>query len=788
MAAAREAELRVVDPAGAPVAGALVSVACGAHSSEQLTDATGSAHVSADSACMATVTAPGFAAWRGTLDQAAGRTVALAIARISQSIVVEAPAPALWAPLAHSSITRDDLALAGWNSETALRIARARAGTGLTRDSLYVDGLPASRLPAATGIQQIEVNADPFSVLFSESDQNIVEVTSSVPDRTFRWAFGTSPGHVGARNPLRRDTNRTVKQADARVSGAVPWTPLAFSVDANGSFETDERPVFSAFDPSQQSAGADRRTRTIAAAIDGQWSPRVRTRFNALLARSSHALLDSGGFTRAESATTSASDGGEVRFVLDADAGTHRVRSGVVYSDDASRFSAATTAIGITVLDASTEGGAMFRALDIERRNWMWSADLADASGRWRHGWSLRSDGTREEMEPNPAGSVLFGTPAEYERARAGQAGGTWSRAVGIWRRHERVTTGAAFSERKWTGSRNAFRAGARVDYQTGGGLAVSPRLTSRTTLGPLSLQSAVGLFRETWSPDTLIQAERFSPHGSSSLLIGDALWSENEWLGSRLEPVRTGIAGELATPLAWTMREGAELHWPRSKAGIEYTWTAGTHRLGSRRLRVEDGWLDFLESNRRLRRHHVHGRGEYRVGGFSAAANVEWLLSRDDSDGPFSFPERQDALAAEWARSAGLSPLTVSVVGDLPAMRQIRTVLVFSKRSSAPMNVRTGLDREGAHLYTDRGGLARNAGAAPGYESLDVYAFRRLRMPLFRGSDGQLMADASLSGENLLNARNVAAVGSVLGSPFYGVPVAASPGRTIRVSVRLAP
>ena len=64
----------------------------------------------------------------------------------------------------------------------------------------------------------------------------------------------------------------------------------------------------------------------------------------------------------------------------------------------------------------------------------------------------------------------------------------------------------------------------------------------------------------------------------------------------------------------------------------------------------------------------------------------------------------------------------------------------------------------------------------------MSLYGSRRVALPLPGGQ--KTYANVSLHVENLLNDRNYAAVGSVAGSPLFGVPLVALPGRSLRLSV----
>jgi hypothetical protein len=164
--------------------------------------------------------------------------------------------------------------------------------------------------------------------------------------------------------------------------------------------------------------------------------------------------------------------------------------------------------------------------------------------------------------------------------------------------------------------------------------------------------------------------------------------------------------------------------------------------------------------------------------------AHYQWTRSRDDGDGPFSFPERQDDVAAEEARSAGVAPHEIGVVANLRLPGAVLLTLVESWHSSTPYDVTTGTDPAGLGLFNFRGGRPRNGGDGPGYHSVSLYGSRRIALPLPGGR--RTYASLCLHVENLLDDRNYAVVGGVAGSPLLGVPLVALPGRSVRVSVSL--
>ena len=162
---------------------------------------------------------------------------------------------------------------------------------------------------------------------------------------------------------------------------------------------------------------------------------------------------------------------------------------------------------------------------------------------------------------------------------------------------------------------------------------------------------------------------------------------------------------------------------------------------------------------------------------------SYEWTRSFDNSDGPFSFPQNQMDLRPEWARSAGIAPHRISAAGYFKLPSAFFLTVTESWRGSAPFNITTGLDPANDGLYTDRGGRARNSGNGPGYQNLTAYLSRRIALPKIEGRAAGYI-NIGIQGDNLLGNRNYLSIGSIVGSPTFGQPLAATPGRSLHVSV----
>lgn len=214
----------------------------------------------------------------------------------------------------------------------------------------------------------------------------------------------------------------------------------------------------------------------------------------------------------------------------------------------------------------------------------------------------------------------------------------------------------------------------------------------------------------------------------------------------------------------------------------VEYSVTHDRHLPGAERTASPPAWFDTFASNRAAERRLLHTQFRYLWKGQQTVAHYEWLHARDNTDGPFSFPQQPGHVDAEWARSAGLSPHTVTLVGTFALPGSIAVTLSEVWRSAAPYNITTGRDRSGNGLFNDRGGLPRNSGKESGYDCLSLYATRHVPLPRLLGTTRWLHPRISLHADNLLDRKNDVATGSVIGSPTFGRPLVALPGRSLRL------
>jgi hypothetical protein len=784
-------EGRVVDPQERVVAGAVVSLGCGASTDEHRTDAGGSFRFDRPgglAGCTIAASADGFTtAPPQPLGASPHVLVRLGPPALSETLTVRPregdDGLSAYRSLASVSIGAAELRAVSEDTADLVRYARARAGLGrATAGQVYVDGLPSGTLPPSDAVDRILVDADPFSAEFADGSEGRIDIATSAPDRKLRLRLGGSGFGAGGGSSLDPGAEARSRSWNLGATGPVPLLPLTFSVHSTLSDGRQDVPVRAvapaSTEPVPSTASASSSSRSVRLALDYARGATTRASASFLASRGRQSNVGLSGTTLPETAMSLGSEARELRATFTTRSAGLVHRGGLVGSWSETSMAANSRAPGVSVPGAWAGGGADTAALDA--RGERWAAKYVVQSGPNRRYWSAGAAVSRtsdsEASVPNPAGRVLFETTAAWADAQSGRASGTWLGARGGGRTSDATTEVAPFVEADVLQSaRVRMRGGLRADYQAGGGTLLSPRLAGAALWRGATLRWGGGVFVHDWTTGVLLQAvENDRAHLDRFLARGDL----------PPVPIDSRIAAGLTRPRDLVLRASVERRLGGWTPGIEYTWTRTTHALGSRRLADGDGWVDTLESNRSARRERVHVGVQGEVKGQKLGAHYQWTRARDDGAGPFSFPETQDDLAAEWARTAGLAAHELTVVASLSLPAGVSLTVIDSWHSSTPFDVTSAADSLGLGLFNSRGSRPRNSGDGPGYHSTSLFGSRRVALPGTRRSGRGTYANVSLHVENLMNERNVVVVGSVAGSPLFGVPLVALPGRSVRVSV----
>jgi Carboxypeptidase regulatory-like domain len=194
-------------------------------------------------------------------------------------------------------------------------------------------------------------------------------------------------------------------------------------------------------------------------------------------------------------------------------------------------------------------------------------------------------------------------------------------------------------------------------------------------------------------------------------------------------------------------------------------------------------------------------------------AANYMFGRSIDETDSPFGLPADNYDLAAERGPALGFSRHRFMSVANLPLKKRFRLGTSLRVQSAAPYNITTGRDDNGDTASNDRpSGLTRNAAlgaaqvdlglrlswglafgpaaAAPGGPQVRIVRGDNAD-PLgsISGADGggkRYAVELYAQAYNALNHFNALNFSGVVGSPFFGQPTSAAAPRRIELGARL--
>jgi hypothetical protein len=786
-----------LDPQDLPVRGARVELVCADRVKAVTTDQDGRFAVVAPSAggCILSVTREGFAPFRQRLSEPAGLLVVrLQVAAIEQSVnVVSKPAP-LRLPIGSVSLSSSerDLRSVAATTSDLIRYAQLLSGTSTRAASLYVDGLPGGGLPPLDAIAQISINADPFSAEHADGEVTSIEIITKSPARTLRFFMGGDLPGIAGRDVLVPALRTTSRVGNLGLMGPVPHLPLTFTATAGLGRTSQEMPihvVLPELDAKARPAATTNRNGSGALSLYYAPTASLRARFSFHESRASGSNVGVGGVTLQEAGSGSS-------FVTRASRATTTktwsrllYEGGVIIGYLDSQSHATARDVGITVGGDVVMGGASIS--DSRRSTTRWTAKHVVRSRSlraWTAGIVMAGMDEANRQTPNSAGTFYFSDVDAYRQALAGGRTGTWYVTRGGKLDRFRNLTAAPFVQTALIHARRfSLSAGVRADYQSGFGMLVSPRLSLATQSHGLDVRAGAGMFVHSLPSSIFISAmENDADYRQQFIATDVSLADPAEALLRRASSLQSRIATDLTRPRTLLWRISVERPVGSLIPALEYSFADDRHLLGSDRRPAEAGWVDVFESNRRATRQRLHAQVRHAWTRQQIVVDYEFTRSRDNTDGPFSFAEQPGNLTAEWARSAGVSPHTVTVMSTvaLPAAISLNVVDIW--RSSAPFNVTAAFDTTANGLVLDRGGRARNGADGPHFHSLSLYAHGRIAWPdIFKAPRGTGI-HVGVQADNLLNNRNYLAIGSIAGSATFGKPLAASPGRSLRVLLSL--
>jgi hypothetical protein len=795
----------VIDPHLRVIEGARVRLTCGKATRDQMTDAEGHFEfpsLPSFATCTLAVTHAGFEPFEQPLgENLAHLTINLRIAadrRVIDVTTAQDIREIAQSSIGSVSVSGAELQSISNSTGDLISYAKALAGADTSADAIYVDGLPSAALPPANMIARIDVNTDPFSAEYSDSDKTHINITTKNADRPFHVNFGGAGLGVGGGNPLAPELRSVTHSANFGLTGGIPQLPLSFSLHGNlGSLQNDQ--------PIEAVTSVAQTASRLRPAVVGNRNASGQFNLHYAASESSQAdfsFADSGasgfnvgvgGLTLPDAGSASLIHTREGRLTFTIADQCYVYRGGFVFDGMSSLLKANSSALGVTVAGAFVDGGAPITRSQSRRTSWTWK-NVFQSSARhhlFSAGFTVTRSGISNTDQPNAFGAIDFSSLPAYAAAQAGSPTGTLFLTQGNGQTHYANTEVAPFVQGELLHHDNLLViGGVRADYQSRGNVLVSPRLSVAARKGAFVFRGGAGRFVHEWPGIVFIHVIENDGLHLRSFIIDDVSLAQASgpilpFGGFSGNPVIERLSPNLTQPRDWIFRASIERPVGRFTPGLEYTSVNGQHLLGSERIPELSGLLDVLESNRTRRRQQLNVKLRFPWRAHNITAHYQWIRSRDNSSGPFSFPEYQGDLAAEWARSAGISPQNFTLVDNFTLPGKVSLNLIASSRGSSPYNITTGLEN-GDGLYNDRGGRPRNSGNGPRYNSLNVWGYRRIPLPIGAKPEKRIYFDLGVQVNNLLGNKNYTSIDSVTNSPLFGTPLTAGPARALRFWLNL--
>jgi hypothetical protein len=465
---------------------------------------------------------------------------------------------------------------------------------------------------------------------------------------------------------------------------------------------------------------------------------------------------------------------------------------------------------------AGITGGRSVRDLE-------WASNFDRSVGKkhaLRAGLLLRDLSVSTNEQRNAAGSFTFPDLASYEAGRPS----LFTQRLGDPRLdYSHREFGVYVQDEARLKKNLTVSAGVRIEGQSQvdhlfnfaprGGLTYSP--DAKTTI-----RAGAGRFLGWYDADVYEQTLRLDGAHEIETILSEPSWPDPfvSRGGASSRTTRLLADPDLALPRTTRASLGIERNIGRVRLYADYAYQRGSNELRSRNRSVAgvSESVREIESSARSRRHVLDTRINLmpqpgaRAGFF---VGYLWQSSKNETNGALSLAADEGNLAAEWGRSQNdVRHRFFGLLNGRPT-KSLTVSSLISAQSGTPFDITTGRDDNGDSLLNDRPrGVSRNTGEAPSRFNVDVrvgwsrnFGAPRQAPPgggmrVIRIGDGEGAPDMADPGEakryrlsvylqafNALNRTNPIAVGTVIGSPLFGQPILAEPGRRLELGATIS-
>lgn len=312
-------------------------------------------------------------------------------------------------------------------------------------------------------------------------------------------------------------------------------------------------------------------------------------------------------------------------------------------------------------------------------------------------------------------------------------------------------------------------------------------------------IRAGVGLFNDRSGPVVIADVLHSLPGGLTRYVVTSPGYPDPFLGGAAAVPppsvVRLSTDVQIPQTLQYSV--GLDHQIRKSTLSVTYTGARGYHLFRSRdvnaplpalylsRPDASYGSIRQIESAGRQQSDSVSATLRGRLTRWFNG-QMQYTLSRVDNDtnGINAFPANDYDLSGEWARADFDRRHRFLVLGRVTATKVVDLGVGLTLNSGGPYSETLGQD-----IYNNGRGRARPAGVSrnslegSGFAALDVRASRDLK---FGAGKNAREVTVGLDAFNVLNRVNYGGYVGTIGSPLFGLPVSAQPGRQLQFSARV--
>lgn len=682
---------------------------------------------------------------------------------------------------------------------------------------IIVNGLPLSDVKVpASAIQEIKINKDPYSALYSSPGQKRIEIKTKSGSQQHHGSAEVlyDSSLLNARNTFatERPPERLVYYGGS-LSGPIGKSKKAtYMVNAERDSDDMQATVY-AQTPSgtvSQNYPTPFASTYFSGVLDWQPKEAHHLSFRYSYYGSSYDGKNVGGLNLPETAANSSSQNHYI-FIADRSVLTPNLLNELslrLISSDNSTQSMLPGQPSIVVLGAFTGGGAQQNSH--EMLDYFQLTDIVSLS----HGRHLVKAGvnvpafTRWGLndQSNFGGTFQFSSLQDYEQGKPfsfvqNQGDGRllfWQKELGFFvqdevrlRHNLSVSFGLRYDWQNYVSNLRNFA--PRFSF------AYAPGKSSKTVL-----RGGAGVFYRMTGGGAIMDMLRYDGHTLLQYVVSNPGYPDPFGLGGVAQALPSSIvqfAPHLRLPYVLQYGFSLERQLARSTTfTAAYIGMQGIDQFLSRDINAPlppnylqrpdpaIATLRQIESSGRMERNALSLSLNSSIGHI-LSGGVQYALGRsmDNTGGIDWFPANQYNMAGEWGRSNFDIRNSFSFYGTVNMPKVVRLGTILSIESGRPYTETTGTDVYGTTFSNARPlGVARNTLQGPGAISLDVRLAREfaLRDHKANGAGGPSLT-LGLDAFNVLNHTNLRQPVGELTSPFFGQSIAAGPPRRLQLSLR---